>query len=389
MHRKWKNKSHEYDEAWTALKRGKDRLAIHVIGEEGYLHDLSTIIDQINPLFNRSIRYIVPNEFETERSMICGNDERLFTVYQLKDDIEGIVVPKLISLGLKQFDDFCDEVHFSRHIFPLILLYEYNYLLDEYVQLSVTERCTLRCEKCAHFCNYPDQKGKIELSLIESVESIDRYFSVVDRVRNLDILGGEPLLYPYLADVIRYLNEKYVNRIGIITITSNGTVAPDNRLMEELQNSNAVFILSDYGIKDNRISGSIESFRKILNKYGIRYYDKYKSGRKWVDLGVTEIDEDEKYAQKTYLQCMSGCSEIRIDRYYYCIIARCAAQKIHTDYTESDYLDMRGLDPEDGKKIFYEYSKGFNEKGYLEMCRHCRGMNASDIYHIEPGIQME
>ena len=65
------------------------------------------------------------------------------------------------------------------------------------VDVSVTNRCTLNCEGCnmlmPYYCNPKDRK------LEDIKKDLDVFFQWVDTVEDLNLLGGEPLLYPDLG----------------------------------------------------------------------------------------------------------------------------------------------------------------------------------------------
>ena len=53
------------------------------------------------------------------------------------------------------------------------------------------------------------------------------FFSKVDYINEFVLIGGEPLLYKGLSKAIVYIGNKYRSQIGIFSITTNGTIAPD------------------------------------------------------------------------------------------------------------------------------------------------------------------
>ena len=70
--------------------------------------------------------------------------------------------------------------------------------------IEVTRRCQLRCQGC--YLVRRNQLGKVEMSLGEAIHVLDlcREFLGHD-LETMDILGGEPLLWPYLKDYIEVL----------------------------------------------------------------------------------------------------------------------------------------------------------------------------------------
>lgn len=83
----------------------------------------------------------------------------------------------------------------------------------DYVQFFPTLRCNRKCQFCFSrdlvFDEFPQSKIRAFAELLEQ-----------NRIKSLDILGGEPLLYDHLETLIEEVLEKGIE----ITISSNGTM---------------------------------------------------------------------------------------------------------------------------------------------------------------------
>ncbi len=393
----WKNKGHEFDKLWKGLKNQNDslKICIYYSGSK----DLSIVrrMQEIYAFAGDFSVFVIDNE----RYLECIDEIKTVPLSDLEIDKCILVFPedvntdslysqKICKRKLKEFRDYYRADYFIGVIFPVILLYAKDYLYDKYVQIELTRKCTLKCEKCAHLCVYTNKNARVreELTLQEAIDSVDSYFKVVDTVGQFDVLGGEPLVYPYLNEFLSYLTNNYGKRIVQTTITTNCTVIPSEDLLKICKEGNILFVLSDYSRVLEGRSSYAEIIKERLKRDSIRYWHKYTDGKKWVDLGFTEIDKGRYYASHVYKNCRSGCTEIRNGRYYFCIMARCASEILFNDEGKFDCLSLEKLDNSMGKKTLYEYSMGYNEKGYLEMCKHCRGMNAPAKYFVEPGVQI-
>lgn len=87
-----------------------------------------------------------------------------------------------------------------------------------YLKISLTDKCNLRCV----YCNDKDESFK---EYIEDGLTVDDYKFIIKYCSELGIdkikfIGGEPLLYPYLNELIRFA--KYECNIKDISITTNG-----------------------------------------------------------------------------------------------------------------------------------------------------------------------
>lgn len=88
-----------------------------------------------------------------------------------------------------------------------------------YVRISLTDKCNLRCIYCM------PSDVEFEKNYINDVLSLNDYKFIIKGMSELGInkvrfTGGEPLLYPNLVDLIRYTYEEC--RIDDIGITTNG-----------------------------------------------------------------------------------------------------------------------------------------------------------------------
>ena len=70
------------------------------------------------------------------------------------------------------------------------------------IDVSLTTRCNLKCKNCGSLMPLYAHPKDVELDVI--IKSLDRFFACVDRVVRVNVIGGEPFLYPYLADVVDF-----------------------------------------------------------------------------------------------------------------------------------------------------------------------------------------
>jgi len=92
-------------------------------------------------------------------------------------------------------------------------------------QWHTTDRCNLRCRHC-----YQDAFGpESERCLDDLKRMADRIFGALpDRTVSVNLTGGEPLLLPWLFELIGYLHS--LPNVGDVAIITNGTIATDRVL---------------------------------------------------------------------------------------------------------------------------------------------------------------
>ena len=104
----------------------------------------------------------------------------------------------------------------------------FNRTID-YIRLSVTDRCNLRCR----YCMPPDGISCLpmrEILTYEEIEHLCRIFADLG-IRKVKITGGEPFVRKNICHLIRRI--KQIPGIDSVTLTTNGTLALQH--LEELK----------------------------------------------------------------------------------------------------------------------------------------------------------
>lgn len=294
---------------------------------------------------------------------------------------------RLEKAGLAYRKNFISCEEFRQYIFPLTAMYFYEKCFVHMAQICVTERCTLRCEKCAHAC-YAVNKSQQDLPFEKACKSADSFFNITDYTEEFVLIGGEPLMYRKLPELIQYIGERYRDKIGTLSITTNGTITPGKELCEVSRKYKVFYSISNYSYELPWLEEKHSELEKMLKTEGISYSlapkDLY-----WMDYGFEEkrrLGTEEETIRK-FDMCKTQCHEVRENRYYYCVMARAVSENLGLGLGREDFLDLDSLD-KDKKKIFMEYNLGYNDKGYLDMCRHCNGGEIINHTRIPAGRQM-
>lgn len=116
----------------------------------------------------------------------------------------------------------------------------------DYIRLSVTDRCNLRCT----YCMAEDMEflPRRDLLTFEEIETLARHL-VVRGVRRIRLTGGEPLVRKGVLELVERLARLRTHGLDELTLTTNGT-----RLPEMAQD------LFDAGVR--RINISLDTLRR-------------------------------------------------------------------------------------------------------------------------------
>ncbi|PSJ37362.1 GTP 3',8-cyclase MoaA [Allosphingosinicella deserti] len=93
----------------------------------------------------------------------------------------------------------------------------------EYVRLSVTDRCDLRCRYCmSEQMQFLPSNALMTFAEIEQLAD-----ALIDRgVRRIRLTGGEPLVRRGIIDLVRTLGARIGSGLEELTMTTNGTQLP-------------------------------------------------------------------------------------------------------------------------------------------------------------------
>ena len=94
----------------------------------------------------------------------------------------------------------------------------------DYVRLSVTDRCNLRCS----YCMAEDMEflPRRDLLSFEEIETLARHL-VARGVRRIRLTGGEPLVRKGILDLVARLGALREHGLDELTLTTNGTRLPE------------------------------------------------------------------------------------------------------------------------------------------------------------------
>lgn len=386
----WTKQGREYDiEADSILRKYKSAKKIAVFGSGILGKNLAPLLESYHIFAG-----FIDNNSEKQQHGLEGKKVWHIDRYILDYPNNWIVIAatpehtkeiaiQLEQLGKRKGEDVWEYEEFIQKIFPILSFYYFKKLYVELAQICVTERCTLRCQKCAHACNYvPISADDMPLEKVK--RSADYFFKNVDFVKEFVLIGGEPLLYKELAKAIIYIGERYRKQMLLFVITTNGTILPSDDILELCKKYDITVRVSDYSTTLPKLKKRYELLYKKLEGMRALVWNTDDEDS-WYDYGFESIDHgnEPKVLMNVFNQCKTPCREIRDNRYYYCVMARSVSENMKRYVGAEDYFDLSG---EVDKKHLFEFEMGYSNKGYLDMCRFCRGAEAVN-YRIPAAVQ--
>lgn len=269
--------------------------------------------------------------------------------------------------GLKLNRDY----FFKKDFEAIYKLYKEKKLEIDWMNLIVTDKCSLKCKDCIMLSPYFIEPKN---QLMENLKAdVDLTFTIFDSIKSYQIVGGEPLIYPQIEEIIEYIGAKYRQSIDDFLITTNGTVVPEKSFFELCKDYNISIRISDYG-KSKKFfeKQKIREWLILLDKYKIEY-ELFGTGI-WHDFGNPKngcIHAKQEQLLELYQNCNCVHSTIRDGKWFTCCRQAAAVWSNLIKENKYDYYNLK--EKELNKKELLEYYLKFCTKGWLSCCEVCFG----------------
>lgn len=266
------------------------------------------------------------------------------------------------------------EVYFNGYKYQDVIAHQpdKNYISIGKVELAVTEACTLNCRDCCNLMPYYSHPKHMDVGV--TINSVNMLLTVVDHISEMRILGGEPFLNPDIWQIIDcfYGDE----RIGMISVYTNGTIVPNEKTLESLQHKKVVVHISDYRIRQKEIDVLISTLKEIGIRFFLRRYDR------WNNLGeMSRKNYTKSQVEEIFQKCIArNCYTIKGDRLYRCPrSAHGTAAGLLPEFTNgNEYLSLERAPDRDALTDYLYSAKP------IHACAYCTG--TPDEY-VDAGVQ--
>lgn len=261
-----------------------------------------------------------------------------------------------------------------------------------YVEIVLTTKCTLRCESCNNLMQYFTSKNQYICTLDGILESLDRLLENVESIQRLRIIGGEPLIFKDLPQLVNAIEKR--RKIRAFDIATNGTIVPKDELLHAFKNAKRFrkVSISDYSSSPNlKIPLQQEALFKKLKEYGISY--SFLTGGIWYRVEkIYKRNRTKEGVIENFLACQMPCvslmsgdkgkDEMRENGHIFvCPIASSLSKLKGIEEFSGDYItlekgDLRG-------KILSFYAQD-----YFKACDYCQDYSKPRV-DIQAAIQTD
>lgn len=376
---------HKLTEEWNEIKEivvyGYGRVAQRNMSKLSEEFIITTIIDNNEQVQNQNYKGIPIVKLCDIKDQLNGTKIVVATGSRAYADI----AEDLRGIGLIEYSDYCRLEEFI----PEWYWKNRQQVCFSQVFTSLTSRCTLKCKYCSMLMPYYEKD--FDVTKEEFRENLELLFKYTDYLMSFYLIGGEPFLNHDLAYILQILGEKYSSRIGYIQIITNGTVIPDNDVLEMLQRYKVKVRISDYTHVlpyETRIQEVKALFAREKIEFTVYTF------REWCDLGIPMKEEPVGNTEEAYrqhmLNCSVGCHLINDRKLFYCGTLFSAEKSGRYKLKESDYLALDNMGDADyeAKKKILKYCLDGPDSGYISLCKICRGRGTDNDREISAAEQM-
>ena len=382
---KWKYKGHEYDNMYRKIKE-KQSFYLFGAGDYGtqFLHMFDSEIQ---------IKGYIDNDIMKQGTRIHGKCCYSLEEFRLKSD-EAIIITmsqiarvkpieQLRELGYTKDEDF----FIMEEFLSVYHVYKNDKVYFSSISFLPSTICNLNCKNCLNF--NPFAKKFYVREWKDLIKDIDLFFACVDHIMLFHVSGGEPMLYKYTADLIEYIDKKYGDRIDTLCTVTNGTVIPNDEVLQKLSMCRVEVTIDDYREAVPNFNKQFDVLIQKFEEYQIRYYvNKVNS---WIDLAPERTDYSnwsEELLIKHRDDCSQSWQELRDGKLYSCNYAAYATVAgIAGEQNLEETYDLNLFDCSKKKKLI-EFRLGYTTKGYTNFCKKCRGFTSENSEEVVPAVQV-
>lgn len=242
--------------------------------------------------------------------------------------------------------------------------------------ILVTTFCNLNCRNCADLI--PKRRNcHCEIETVK--DDIKKVLEVVDYIDEVLVIGGETLLYPQLVEMLDFCKQQ--DKMGKLIITTNGSIKPDEKLLNCLERDEVCVRISgypDYAVRNRK--EVVDCYRK----HRIEIED--LENMKWYSMGDTlRRGRSKEELKKVFGTCiMKDCVTLDTEgRIVYCSRQLSACETdIYPRPDKHEYVNVRN------NKNLLEDLKRFYSLEYISTCDYCDGISCATTKYIPTAVQI-
>ena len=387
---KWTKKGHEFEEMARNLRDKK----IYVYGAGDYGSRMSKTFSALEINFE-----FIDGNYEKQKQGFLGKkvispvdifkESKNVLIVLAAGEKTALEMKRILEKeGLVENQDYFSMDAFKQSVLPVYAWYIKNKMYMPSVGFLITTVCNLNCDACLNFTPY--NKNQIHEEVDSLKESLSLYFKNIDIVDFFSYCGGEPLLYPYIDEILEHIGERYRDQIITLAIPTNCTIVPKDSTCELCAKYDFKFFIDDYSEFVPQSKNILQKIEEKFKAYNIQYEINRGDISYWIDLAplVTDnygMSEEELIDYKR--RCAVPYRDLYRGKLYACNYSSYGIKAGLDRAEENDYYDFN-MHEKKNNAVLMEFIMGYTEKGYLNFCKHCAGSLPINPYRKPVGKQL-
>ncbi len=253
-----------------------------------------------------------------------------------------------------------------------------NALVLKYIDVVVTEACSMKCRDCSNLMQYYSRPKHSDLAML--FDAIDTIMACIDGVYEFRVLGGEPFVNKQVHKVIDKLTGYH--NVDKVIVYTNATIVPKGENLSCLKNSKVILDITNYGAHSVNYDKLIETLRAN----DIAYLTKIPT---WTDSGtILHRDRSESELADMFMNCcVNDVLTLLNGRLYRCPFSANGTNLGAIPLNGEDVIDLTDR-TKSQSSLRREIERLYTGKQYLTACSYCNGRDFRTP-KIVPAIQVK
>ena len=245
------------------------------------------------------------------------------------------------------------------------------------IDLPLTTKCNLSCSHCGSLIDQYVHHYDVDYNII--ISSLDRLLSITNLIVRVNVLGGEPFLYPKLENVLEYIQTR--KEIDKIYVHTNGLYLPKQKsLLDALRGSKIKVRISRYPAYASKINDTLQILESEKITYSVKEFG--PNDFLWYDYGgFEERGRSQVELEDQYIKCDVEWYSVFNGRIFPCPRAAHAVD-LELIRADGNYVDL--LDPSTSiEELKKKLQRFFFETKYYPCCDFCdRGTEYCSLVEV-------
>lgn len=245
------------------------------------------------------------------------------------------------------------------------------------LDVQVTERCTMKCKDCSNLMQYYQRPMDADQDIL--VRAMNSLLAAIDHLADARVIGGEPFMVKDLDKILALLIES--EKVGQITIYTNGTIVPRPNIIELLRASKIVIEITDYDAHSRNLGPLVAKLREER----IRHFA--HKPQNWTDSAriVKNTLNEAQLSQMFDACCVNDALTLLHGDLYHCPFSANAVNLRAIPSSREERINLiEKNSPEDLRARIQSW---YFQRPYLDACKFCLGRDYLQP-KVEPGVQI-